>query len=318
MLTLRQMRYFDALAAARHFGKAAELTHVSQPALSAQIMEMEEHLGVKLVERSRAGVFLTVKGEEVLAQVRSILADVGRLEESARTNTGTLEGRVRLGVIPTLAPYLVPRLIPYLRERYPAIDIELKESLTDRLIADLGDGRLDAVVAALPVDADGIVTRALFSDRFYMAVAENDRQVLMSPMTEEQVDISQLLLLEEGHCLRDQALAICNLRQVDSVDTFGASSLATIVQMVANGMGLTLLPEMSVNLEAVGGRVAIKRFADPEPSRRLGLVWRATCPRRRDFTALGALILTAIRNCQRRAVSVPARSRSHSRRAKSA
>ena len=152
MLTLRQMRYFDALAATRHFGKAAELTHVSQPALSAQIMEMEEHLGVKLVERSRAGVFLTVKGEEVLAQVRSILADVGRLEESARTNTGTLEGRVRLGVIPTLAPYLVPRLIPYLRERYPAIEIELKESLTDRLIADLGDGRLDAVVAALPVE----------------------------------------------------------------------------------------------------------------------------------------------------------------------
>lgn len=303
MLTLRQMRYFDALAATRHFGKAAELTHVSQPALSAQIMEMEEHLGVKLVERSRAGVFLTVKGEEVLAQVRSILADVGRLEESARTNAGTLEGRVRLGVIPTLAPYLVPRLIPYLRERYPAIEIELKESLTDRLIADLGDGRLDAVVAALPVDADGIVTRALFSDRFYMAVAENDRHVLMSPMTEEQVDISQLLLLEEGHCLRDQALAVCNTAGKRQLLSFGATSMATLLQMVANGMGMTLIPEIAIPSEAARNAIRIVPFAAPEPSREIGLIWRRSNPRPRDMDALADAISACAREISRDAAA---------------
>jgi LysR family hydrogen peroxide-inducible transcriptional activator len=291
MLTLRQMRYFDALATARHFGRAAELAHVSQPALSAQIMEMEEHLGVKLVERSRGGVFLTGKGEDVLARVRAILADVDRLEESARANSGTLEGRIRLGVIPTLAPYLVPKLIPYLRRRYAEIEIELKESLTDRLVADLSDGRLDAVVAALPIDADGIATRALFSDRFFMAVADNDRNVLMSPLTEEQVDISQLLLLEEGHCLRDQALAVCSSAGRRQLTSFGATSMATLLQMVANGMGMTLIPEIAVPSEAARNAIRIVPFAAPEPAREIGLIWRRSNPRRRDMDALAEAIV---------------------------
>ncbi|WP_018238889.1 hydrogen peroxide-inducible genes activator OxyR [Ensifer sp. BR816] len=295
MLTLRQMRYFDALATARHFGRAAELAHVSQPALSAQIMEMEEHLGVKLVERSRGGVFLTGKGEDVLARVRVILADVDRLEESVRANSGTLEGRIRLGVIPTLAPYLVPKLIPYLRRRYAEIEIELKESLTDRLVADLGDGRLDAVVAALPIDADGIATRALFSDRFFMAVADNDRNVLMSPLTEEQVDISQLLLLEEGHCLRDQALAVCSTAGKRQLMSFGATSMATLLQMVANGMGMTLIPEIAVPSEAARNAIRIVPFAAPEPAREIGLVWRRSNPRRRDMDALAEAIVDCAR-----------------------
>ncbi|MDX0630315.1 LysR family transcriptional regulator [Sinorhizobium medicae] len=302
MLTLRQMRYFDALATTRHFGKAAELTHVSQPALSAQIMEMEAHLGVKLVERSRSGVFLTGKGEEVLEQVRSILADVGRLEESTRINSGTLEGRVRLGVIPTLAPYLVPRLIPYLRERYRTIEIELRESVTDRLLVNLGDGRLDAVVAALPVEADGIATRSLFSDRFYMAVAENDRTVLLSPITEKQMDISQLLLLEEGHCLRDQALAVCSSAGRRQLLSFGATSMATLLQMVANGMGMTLIPEIAIPSEAARNAIRIVPFAAPEPSREIGLIWRASNPRPRDMDALADAISTCAREVSKGAI----------------
>ncbi|ASY67841.1 hydrogen peroxide-inducible genes activator OxyR [Sinorhizobium fredii] len=299
MLTLRQMRYFDCLATARHFGRAAELAHVSQPALSAQIMEMEEHLGVKLVERSRGGVFLTGKGEDVLTRVRAILADVDRLEESARANSGTLDGRVRLGVIPTLAPYLVPQLIPYLRARYAAIEIELKESLTDRLIADLGDGRLDAVVAALPIDADGIAARPLFSDRFFMAVADNDRNVLMSPLTEEQVDISQLLLLEEGHCLRDQALAVCNSAGKRQLMSFGATSMATLLQMVANGMGMTLIPEIAIPSEAARNAIRIVPFAAPGPAREIGLIWRRSNPRRRDMDALAEAIVDCARSILR-------------------
>lgn len=227
MLTLRQMRYFEALASARHFGKAAELVHVSQPALSAQIMEMENHLGVKLVERSRSGVFLTRKGEEVLTRTRAILAEVDMLEQSARASSGTLEGRIRIGVIPTLAPYLVPRLVPHLRRVYPAIEIELKESVTSRLVADLGEGLLDAVVAALPIETDGLSTKPLFSDRFFMAMADDERNILMSPLTEDQVDVEQLLLLEEGHCLRDQALAVCSTAGKRRLVSFGATSMTT-------------------------------------------------------------------------------------------
>ncbi|MGF6253583.1 LysR substrate-binding domain-containing protein [Ensifer sp. LBL] len=290
MLTLRQMRYFEALASARHFGKAAELVHVSQPALSAQIMEMESHLGVKLVERSRSGVFLTRKGEEVLARTRAILAEVDQLELSARTSSGTLEGRIRIGVIPTLAPYLVPRLVPHLRQVYPAIEIELKESVTSRLVADLGEGLLDAVVAALPIETDGLSTKPLFSDRFYMAMADDERNILMSPLTEDQVDVEQLLLLEEGHCLRDQALAVCSTAGKRRLVSFGATSMTTLLQMVANGMGMTLIPEIAIATEAARNSIRIVPFAAPEPAREIGLIWRRSSPRERDMEALAAAI----------------------------
>ena len=290
MLTLRQMRYFDALASARHFGKAAELVHVSQPALSAQIMEMENHLGVKLVERSRSGVLLTRKGEEVLARTRAILSEVDQLELSARASSGTLEGRIRIGVIPTLAPYLVPRLVPHLRQVYPAIEIELKESVTSRLVADLGEGLLDAVVAALPIEADGLSTKPLFSDRFYMAMADDERNILMSPLTEDQVDVEQLLLLEEGHCLRDQALAVCSTAGKRRLVSFGATSMTTLLQMVANGMGMTLIPEIAIATEAARNSIRIVPFAAPEPAREIGLIWRRSSPRERDMEALAAAI----------------------------
>ncbi|MEI3850265.1 MULTISPECIES: hydrogen peroxide-inducible genes activator [Ensifer] len=293
MLTLRQMRYFEALASARHFGKAAELVHVSQPALSAQIMEMENHLGVKLVERSRGGVFLTRKGEEILARTRTVLAEVDMLEQSARASSGTLEGRIRIGVIPTLAPYLVPRLVPHLRRVYPAIEIELKESVTSRLVADLGEGLLDAVVAALPIETDGLSTKPLFSDRFYMAMADDERNILMSPLTEDQVDVEQLLLLEEGHCLRDQALAVCSTAGKRRLVSFGATSMTTLLQMVANGMGMTLIPEIAIATEAARNSIRIVPFAAPEPAREIGLVWRRSSPRERDMEALA----TAISDC---------------------
>jgi LysR family transcriptional regulator, hydrogen peroxide-inducible genes activator len=206
---------------------------------------------------------------------------------------------VRFGVIPNIAPYVLPALLPLLRDGYPDLVLQVRETHTQQLVSDLLDGTLDLLLLALPIEHAEIETLALCEDRFLLAMPPQRILRGRARATPELFKHDRLLLLEEGHCLRDQALAICNLRQVDGVDTFGTSSLATIVQMVANGMGLTLLPEISVNLEAAGGRVAIKRFADPEPSRRLGLAWRATCPRRRDFTALGEVILTAIRNCQR-------------------
>ncbi len=245
MLTIRQLRYFEALAGTLHFGRAAELAHVSQPALSAQIMEMEKHLGVTLVERTRNNTLLTAKGREILEHVQSVLSALDRLEEAARRSTGTLEGLIRLGIIPTVAPYLVPQMVPYLRRAHPLIEIELKEAVTDRLVADLLDGKLDAIIAALPVEIDNLVEKSLFTDTFYMAVAANDSEVLVSPLTETQVDPDRLLLLEEGHCLREQALAVCKAASKRSLVNFGATSMTTLLQMVSHDMGMTLIPEMA-------------------------------------------------------------------------
>jgi LysR family hydrogen peroxide-inducible transcriptional activator len=274
MITVRQMRYFEALATTLHFGRAAELAHVSQPALSAQILEMEANLGVKLVERSRGNTLLTRMGEEVLAHVRSILVELDRLEQTVRRSDGLLGGLMRLGIIPTVAPYLVPRLVPHLRAAYPAIQIELREAVTDRLVTALSEGRLDLVIVALPIENDTIATRPLFRDRFFMAMAENDSEVLMSPLSESDVDVDRLLLLEEGHCLRDQALAVCGTAGKRSLVNFGATSMATLLQMVSHDMGMTLIPEIAVPTETLRNPIRIVPFADPQPAREIGLAWR--------------------------------------------
>lgn len=290
MLTIRQLRYFEALAGTLHFGRAAELAHVSQPALSAQIMEMEKHLGVTLVERTRNNTLLTAKGREILEHVQSVLSALDRLEEAARRSTGTLEGLIRLGIIPTVAPYLVPQMVPYLRRAHPLIEIELKEAVTDRLVADLLDGKLDAIIAALPVEIDNLIEKSLFTDTFYMAVAANDSEVLVSPLTETQVDPDRLLLLEEGHCLREQALAVCKAASKRSLVNFGATSMTTLLQMVSHDMGMTLIPEMAIETEAARTAIRIVPFADPQPSREIGLVWRRSSQRRADMEALAAAI----------------------------
>ena len=289
MITIRQMRYFDALASARHFGRAAQQVHISQPALSVQIMEMESHLGIKLIERTRSNAILTRKGEEVLAHVRIILEEMDRLERDARRSGEILDGLVRIGIIPTVAPYLVPQLVPHLRSAYPTVEIELREAMTSHLMADLSDGRLDAVIAALPLDIEGIETRFLFTDRFFMATAQDNARLLVSPMTEMEVDIDRLLLLEEGHCLRDQALAVCNAGKRSLVN-FGATSMQTLLQMVAHDMGVTLIPEMAIPSETGRNAIRVIPFAEPQPSRRIGLAWRRSSQRDRDMDALAEAI----------------------------
>lgn len=302
MLTLRQLRYFEALATTRHFGRAADLVHVSQPALSAQIMEMEACLGVKLVERGRGQVLLTRKGETVLSHARSVLFAVGQLERAARRGEGPLEGPVRIGIIPTVAPYLVPQLVPQLRATYPSIEIELKEAVTERLIAELVDGRLDMVVAALPIEHEAIATKPVFRDRFFMAVARNDAQVLMSPLTEAQVDTERLLLLEEGHCLRDQALSVCGIAGRRGLVNFGATSMATLLQMVAHDMGMTLIPEIAVAAETARNAIRIVPFAEPQPAREIGIAWRRSLARDEDVEAIAG----AVAACAGRLLAGPA------------
>ncbi|CAH1649016.1 hydrogen peroxide-inducible genes activator [Chelatococcus asaccharovorans] len=291
MITIKQMRYFDALAQARHFGRAAQLVHVSQPALSAQIMDLEAALGVKLVERNRSRILLTRDGEALLPRIQHILAQVAELEQASQHKHGPLSGVARIGAIPTVAPYLVPKLVPYLRAVYPRIEIELREATTDKLLLELEEGRLDAVVAALPVAGDGLSVRPLLKDRFYMAVAETSRDVLASPLTGAAIDPGRLLLLEEGHCLRDQALEVCSAARPNTVINISATSMTTLLQMVNHDLGITLVPEMALDAEVSHHRLRVVPFAPPVPAREIGLIWRRSNPDIADIDALAEAII---------------------------
>src|SRR5262245_44795907 len=293
MVSLKQLRYFSAVARTGHFGAAAEQCAVTQPALSMQIQELEKELGVQLLERGRKGAGLTTEGREIADRAARVLAEVRDLVDSARHLSGQFTGPLRLGAIPSIAPYLLPQLLPLMRARHPNLDLHLRETQTHRLLQELVDGDLDLVLLALPADQSGVETLSLFEDRFLLAVPPSRSIAKNVRATPDFLRENRLLLLEEGHCLRDQALAFCHLRQVESIDTFGASSLSTIVQMVSNGLSLTLLPELSLELEAKRADILLMRFVKPEPQRIIGLAWRETSPRKRDFAALGDLIVEA-------------------------
>ena len=294
-VTFKQLRYFDALARELHFGRAAEMCSVTQPALSMQIHELEQTLGLTLVERTRSGVQLTDKGSLLAQRASRILGEVRDLVTFAQQSSQTLTGPLRLGVIPTLAPYILPPLLPLLRDAYPALELFVRETQTQPLTDELLDGKLDVVMLALPVKNPDLENHPLFEDRFLLALPKSRKLPGKVKASREMVENERLLLLEEGHCLRDQALSYCNLQQVNMVNTFGASSLATIVELVSAGFGITLLPEVSLKLEERGRDLTLLRFASPEPFRTIGLVWRATSPRRADFEALGQLVIRATR-----------------------
>jgi LysR family transcriptional regulator, hydrogen peroxide-inducible genes activator len=289
-VTLKQLRYFDAVARYRHFGKAADSCCVTQPALSMQIQDMEAGLNAALLERARSGLKLTAVGEQIASRAARILADVDDLVAQCRQLDGVLVGTLRLGVIPSVAPYLVPPLIAELKSHYPELELHVRETQTRLLVDDLVDGKLDVLLLALPVAATEIATLPLFEDRFLLAVPKSFELTGRVRATREMVANGKLLLLEEGHCLRDQALTFCELQQVSHINTMGVSSLGTVVGMVAAGHGITLLPEMCVDIEARGRAVDLVPFVEPQPCRSIGLAWRASSPRSDDFAALGRLI----------------------------
>jgi LysR family hydrogen peroxide-inducible transcriptional activator len=293
MISLKQLRYFDAVARARHFGKAAEQCAVTQPALSMQIQELEKTLGVQLVERSRGGVMLTEAGREIAGRATRILAETRDIVDFARRQGNILSGPLHLGVIPSVAPYVLPALLPLVRDNFPDLDLHLRETQTQHLVDELLDGGLDLLLLALPVEHPEVETIKLFNDRFLLAMSKSRRISNRIRATPDLLQQDRLLLLEEGHCLRDQALSFCNLRRVDNIDTFGASNLSTIVQMVANGLGMTLLPELSIKLECRQDDIRLMRFTDPQPRRVVGLAWRRSSPRKRHFVEFGKLIISA-------------------------
>lgn len=290
-ITLKQLRYFEALARHGHFGRAAEDCAISQPALSMQIKELEEVLGAPLFERTARQVSLTGFGEEAVERARAILRSADELGDLARASKETLEGRLRIGVIPTVAPYLLPQVVSRLTARYPGLDIHVRETVTPKLVQELNDGRLDTAILALPVSEPGLAETPLFEENFVLVRPGNEAN-LPVPSADSLKEM-RLLLLEEGHCFRDQALSFCDIQAGRPREVLDASSLSTLVQMVNAGMGVTFIPEMAVPVETRSADVAVSRFEPPEPARTLGMVWRKSSPLAGQLTEIADLVREA-------------------------
>jgi LysR family transcriptional regulator, hydrogen peroxide-inducible genes activator len=295
-LTLKQLRYFEALARHGHFGRAAEACAISQPALSMQIKELEDILGAVLFERSARQVRLTAFGEAFGARARDILRGVDELGDFARASQNRAIGRLRIGVIPTVAPYLLPSIIANLTQAYPGVDIHVRETLTPILLRELGEGRLDTCILALPVSEPSFAEVALFEEEFVLVRPGADAGKPVPNL--ESLREMRLLLLEEGHCLRDQALSFCNLRAGLPRESLDGSSLSTLVQMVSSGIGVTLIPEMAVNVETRSAGVTIAHFKKPAPARTIGMIWRKTNPLADELLQISKAVQQAALACK--------------------
>jgi LysR family hydrogen peroxide-inducible transcriptional activator len=275
-ITLKQLRYFEALARHGHFGRAADACAISQPALSVQIKQLEASLGTELCERGAHRIRLTNFGEEFDLRVRDILRSVDELEDLARASRDQLVGPLRIGVIPTIAPYLLPTIIGNLTRMHEGFDIHVRETLTLKLIQELAEGRIDTAIVALPVSEPSLTEVALFAEDFVLVRPGADEG---KPVPNRQtLRGMRLLLLEEGHCFRDQALSFCNMHAARPRELLDGSSLSTLVQMVGAGIGVTLIPEMAVAVETRSASVSVARFDSPQPSRTIGMIWRKTSP----------------------------------------
>ena len=271
-----------------------------------QIRDLEKELGVELVERRTGEAALTEIGGEVARRAERVLAGARDLIDYARHRSRTLSGRLRLGIIPTLAPYVLPKVLPDLQASYPDLTIELRETQTKVLLDELAGGDLDAVMLALPLPDAEIESIRLFDDAFLLAVPASDPLPRSARVDPREIDQRRLILLEEGHCLRDQALAYCATARHEMPLSLGATSLATVMQMVANGYGVTLVPEVAIDVEVRDERVKLLRFTSPEPGRAVGLAWRRTSPRKADFFALGQLVTQVLETRTRPRLEKPA------------
>ncbi|MEN1941834.1 LysR substrate-binding domain-containing protein [Luteimonas sp. MJ174] len=274
-MNLRDLGYFIALADHLHFGRAAAASFVSQPTLSTQIRKLEEELGVALVERAPRNVMLTPAGHEVAARARRVMADVEQMREAARRSQDPEAGKVTLGLFPTLGPYLLPHVVPAIRSRFPELELLLVEEKSDVLLERLQQGRLDAALLALPVNDEQLHVEFLFEEPFVLAVPETHPLAGHGPISLRDLADQRLLLLADGHCLRDQALDVCHLAGASEKGEFQATSLETLRQMVAANVGVTLLPALAVKPPvARSDSIELVDFRDPPPSRRIAMVWR--------------------------------------------
>lgn len=298
--TLRQWRYLVALAEIRHFGKAAEACFVTQSTLSAGIQELETQLGAALVDRTKRKVVLTPLGEELAGRARELLREAEEMVLLARAAAAPLSGPLRLGVIPTISPFLLPRVLPTLRRRFPDLKLFLREDLTARLIEQLQAGRLDLLLIALPYEGGALDTLELFDDEFLVACRNDHVMTKRQSVKLDDLAEAPLLLLEDGHCLRDHALAACRLPPSPRRDGFAATSLHTLVQMVDSGLGVTLLPRLALDAGILRGTDVVTRPLAGEgkakaPARHIGLAWRRGTQRAKEFTLFGEALVAAMK-----------------------
>jgi LysR family hydrogen peroxide-inducible transcriptional activator len=290
-LKLKDLRYLVAVADQRHFGRAAERCFVSQPTLSAQLKKLEDNLGVQLIERAPNNVCLTEAGEAIVARARRILEASDEMVTLARSQRDPLAGRLRVALLPTIGPYLLPRVAPAVRKALPRLELRLYEYQTAAMLAKLHAGEIDVGILALPVEVDGLESRELYREAFMVALPEHHPLAARERVRLADLKGEQLLLLEEGHCLRDQALEVCSRVGVSDQQDFRATSLETLRQMVATGAGVTLLPELAGRGAYRNARgVALRPFARPAPERHIGALWRKSSARRAAIDALCELI----------------------------
>ncbi len=294
-LKLKDLRYLVAVADTRHFGRAAERCFVSQPTLSAQLKKLEDYLGVQLIERQPKRITLTEAGAEVVARAKEMLQASEEVLELARSHRDPLAGRLRVGLIPTIGPYLLPQVAPAARKALPRLTLLLYEYRTASLLERLRAGELDVGVLALPVDLDGLEARELYAEPFVLAVPREHRLARRAAVRLDDIAEESLLLLEEGHCLRDQALSVCSRAGAQENQDFRATSLETLRQMVASGAGITLLPELASRGAPGANGVVVRPFAKPVPTRRVGAVWRTTTARRAAIEALCGIIAEQVK-----------------------
>lgn len=292
--SIRQLEYALAVQEHLNFHEAARACHVTQPALSAQVAQLEDTLGVRLFERDRRRVLVTPTGAEILARARRVMQEVDGLVDLAQVLVQPLAGTLRVGLIPTVAPYVLPKIMPALQQAYPHLRLLLREDRTETLVRDLAEGTLDLLLLALEADLGDIERMPLKRDAFVVAMSNDNALADKTRLRESDLDGQRVLLLEDGHCLRDQVLPICARGHATEVGDFRATSLHTLAQMTATGIGITFLPEIAVDTEARLEHLAIRPLRKPIPFRTLGLAWRRTSPRETEFRALGALIRKAL------------------------
>jgi len=292
-ISIKQLKYFEALARHGHFGRAAEDCSISQPALSVQMKDLEDMLGASLIERGGKPIRLTRLGEAFVIRARDILRSMDELGDLARASHHPLLGRLRFGVIPTVAPYFLSSFIKELAKLNPGLELRPREAVTQKLIEELLGGRLDTAIVALPVSEPSLHEEPLFDEEFVLVrpIEDAKKPVPNSEMLREM----RLLLLEEGHCFRDQALSFCKISSSMPRDLMEGSSLSTLVQMVGAGIGVTLIPEMAVPIDTGSASVSVARLPPPRPSRTIGMVWRKTNPLSAQLTHIAAAVRKA--NC---------------------
>jgi LysR family hydrogen peroxide-inducible transcriptional activator len=301
--TLRQLEYAIAVADHRHFRRAAEACHVTQPALSTQIAQLEETLGIRIFDRNRRRVDVTAAGEQILERARACLREADGLRDLANHLARPGAGPLRLGIIPTVAPYLLPDFLPAIRAEHPDYEVSLREDQTEALLARLDAGEIDLAFLALPIPGDHLQVREIGEEPFVLLTPGDHPLARSTEVHENELPGEELLLLAEGHCLRDHALAACQLPPRGSDGPMHANSLSMLVQMVRNRMGITLLPAAAIPVEATSREgLALRRFRDPEPSRMLGAAWRARNSREGEFDALCDLAASVVGTATKRAL----------------